>query len=128
MTSTEAELENFRQQWREEVSAKTKGKAPATSAEVAQPSSSKSHISQTSAPAPSAHARHRSIEEVDEVEPHAYSDLGEKQHGRRLHETISAASASASEEPRSALEHYEKAVEKETQEIGRASVGKECPV
>lgn len=114
MNQTEAELENFRQQWREEVSAKAKGKAPASAipAKTGQASSSKPHAPKTNAPEVPSHARHQSVEEVDEVEPHTYQDLGEKQHGRRLDETSAPI---ATKEPHSALEHYERAVEKENQ-------------
>jgi F-box protein 9 len=112
--NTEAELESFRQKWREEVTARAKGKAPATSS-----SSSKPHASRSNAPDihPHSQARQQSSEEVDEVTPYAYHDLGEKQHGRRLDETSAqtAAALAASQEPSSALEHYEKAVEKESQ-------------
>lgn len=118
MNPTEAELENFRQKWREEVTAKTKGKQPAASipskTSQASSSSSKSQGAKSNAPEVSSHARHRIVEEVDEVEPHSYHDLGEKQHGRRLDET-GAVAASSSLEPTSALEHYEKAVERESQ-------------
>ena len=117
-TNTEAELESFRQKWREEVTARSKGKAPVT-AKTAAASSSKPHATKSTAQdtAPQTHARQRSIEDVDEAAPYAYHDLGEKQHGRRLDETSAqtAAALAASREPRSALEHYEKAVEKETQ-------------
>ncbi|KAF2734678.1 hypothetical protein EJ04DRAFT_493156 [Polyplosphaeria fusca] len=109
MNSTEAELESFRKQWREEVTAKAKGKAPA----AAGPSIS-STKERNAAPEAHSHARHPSVEEVDEVEPHAYHDLGEKQHGRRLDET-GPPTATSSQEPETALEHYEKAVEKESQ-------------
>lgn len=118
----EAELESFRQRWREEVSARAKGKAPVASAAPARtagPSTSKPHTSKGPAPdaASHSHARQRSVEEPDEVIPYAHQDLGEKQHGRRLDETSaqSAAIASASKEPKTALDHYEKAVERETQ-------------
>ncbi|KAF2122444.1 hypothetical protein BDV96DRAFT_481051 [Lophiotrema nucula] len=114
MNSTEAELESFRQKWREEVTARTKGKAPAAgSSRAEQASSSKSQATKGGVPEAHTHARHRSVDDVDEVEPHAYHDLGEKQHGRRLDETDGFA-ASSSQEPRTALEHYEKAVEKES--------------
>ncbi|KAJ4984074.1 F-box protein pof7 [Stagonosporopsis vannaccii] len=121
-TSAEAELESFRQRWREEVSARAKGKAPVASAapaRTAAPSANKPHAPKGPAPdaASHSHARQRSVEETDEVIPYAHQDLGEKQHGRRLDETIaqSAAIASASKEPKTALDHYEKAVERETQ-------------
>ncbi|KAF2176346.1 hypothetical protein K469DRAFT_678696 [Zopfia rhizophila CBS 207.26] len=116
MDSTEAELENFRQKWREEVSAKAKGKIPASGAtsKPAQASSSKTQAPKNNASEVPSHAWQRSVEELDEVEPHRCHDLGEKQHGRRLGDTSTSLAAS-SQEPRSALEHYEKAVEKESQ-------------
>lgn len=117
MESTEAELEHFRQKWREEVTAKAKGKQPAAPApavaKTPQASSSRAPKNQGPDPSSSSHARHRS-EELDEVAPHVFHDLGEKQHGRRLDEP-SAPAASSSVEPKTALEHYERAVERETQ-------------
>ncbi|KAF1839652.1 hypothetical protein BDW02DRAFT_513981 [Decorospora gaudefroyi] len=118
-TNAEAELESFRQKWREEVTARSKGRAPAAPAKSAAASSSKPHATRNHAPdvAPHTHARQRSIEHVDQVSPYAYHDLGKKQHGRRLDETSAetAAARAASREPSSALDHYEKAVEKESQ-------------
>ncbi|KAF2630028.1 hypothetical protein BU25DRAFT_429668 [Macroventuria anomochaeta] len=116
-TSTEAELESFRQRWREEVSARAKGKAPVASAA---PADSRPHApprGTASAAASHSHARQRSVEETDEVAPYVHQDLGEKQHGRRLDESSAqtAVIASASKEPKTALDHYEKAVERETQ-------------
>ena len=109
---TEAELENFRQKWREEVSAKAKGKAPSSAvpARAAQASSSRAPRGNPSEVP--LHAHHRVLEEIDEVEPRVYRDLGEKQHGRRLDETSPPA---ARKEPITALDHYERAVEKESQ-------------
>lgn len=121
-TNTEAELESFRQRWRDEVSARAKGKAPtppAAPAKTTSPSASKPHAPKGPAPdaASHSHARQRSVEETDEITPYVHQDLGERQHGRRLDETNaqSGANASASNEPKTALDHYEKAVERETQ-------------
>jgi hypothetical protein len=118
--NTEAELESFRQKWREEVIARTKGKAPAASVTAnTGTTSSKPRPNRSNAPdaATSSHARQRSLEDVDDVAPHLYHDLGDKQHGRRLDETSAetAAALAANSEPTSALEHYEKAVEKESE-------------
>ncbi|KAI8939731.1 hypothetical protein NX059_003477 [Plenodomus lindquistii] len=120
-TNTEAELESFRRQWREEVTARAQGK-PSTASSSAKatltptPTSSKprGHVPH---PAPLTHTRQRSVEETDEVAPHVYQDLGEKQHGRMLDETSAqtAGALQAHQDPTSALDHYEKAVEKETQ-------------
>lgn len=113
-TNAEAELESFRQKWREEVTARTKGKAPKTDVLSSKPRPTKSNAPDV---ASSSHARQRSIEEVDEVTPHVYQDLGERKHGRRLDEASAetAAAHAANQEPKSALEHYEKAVEKESE-------------
>lgn len=122
--SAEAELESFRRRWREEVSGRAKGKAPVSPAvptSTAGPSVGKSHAHAPKGPGPDvashSHARQRSLEEKDEIVPYSHQDLGEKQHGRRLDETNAqtAAIASASKEPKTALDHYEKAVERETQ-------------
>ncbi|KAF1977018.1 hypothetical protein BU23DRAFT_550960 [Bimuria novae-zelandiae CBS 107.79] len=117
MDSAEAELESFRQQWREEVTAKAKVKQAATTgpapAKSAQASSSKAPKNSGPAVHSSSHTRHRS-EELDEPAPHAIPDLGEEQHGRRPDEA-SASTSSSSTEPKSALEHYERAVEREAQ-------------
>jgi F-box protein 9 len=114
-TNTEAELESFRQKWKDEVTARSKGKAPATASSASsKPPATKSNAPETH---PHSQAKERGVEEIDEVTPYAYHDLGEKQHGRRLKETSAqtAAAVAASQEPSSALEHYEKAVEKESQ-------------
>jgi F-box protein 9 len=116
--NTEAELESFRQKWRDEVTARTKGKAPVHPAKTGT-SSSKPRPSKSNAPdaSSSSQARQHDAEDDDEIEPHVYHDLGEKQHGRRLNESSveTAAALAASEGPSSALEHYEKAVEKESE-------------
>jgi F-box protein 9 len=120
-TNTEAELESFRQKWREEVTARSRVQASGPSAVPAKTgsSSNKAHVSKSNVPGAAApsHLRQRSVEEHDEVTPHVYHDLGEKKHGRRLDETSAetAAALAASQEPSSALEHYEKAVEKESE-------------
>lgn len=121
--NTEAELESFRQKWREEVTARSKAKAPASSAgpskAAATASSSRHHAAKAHAPHshPHGHARKLSLEGGDEVSSYIYPDLGEKQHGRRLDETSAqtAAALAQGQEPQSALEHYEKAVERESQ-------------
>ena len=122
ITSTEAELESFRQRWREEVSARAKGKASVASAapvKIAASSGSKSHAPKGTAPDATSHshARQRSADVTEENSPYVHQDLGDKLHGRRLDETSAqtAAIASASKEPKTALDHYEKAVEREAQ-------------
>jgi hypothetical protein len=112
-TNTEAELESFRRKWREEVTARTKPAERASTASSSKVPTSKSNAS--SAPIHS-HVRRRSEEDFEDVSPQVYQDPGEKQHGRRLDESSaqSAAALAAGQEPNSALEHYESAVEKES--------------
>ncbi|KAF2634575.1 hypothetical protein P280DRAFT_413500 [Massarina eburnea CBS 473.64] len=112
VNSAEAELESFRQKWREEVSAKAKGKQAQPSSSSARPAPTNTATTKTTPTA--LHARQKS-EEIDEVQPYIHHDLGEKQHGRRLDESSPPEPSSSLNEPRSALEHYEKAVERETQ-------------
>jgi F-box protein 9 len=98
---------------------KSKGKqpAPAAPARTAQASSSRMLVPRTGALESVGHVKSTSSEEVDGAQPHFFENLGEKQHGRRLDETSAqaAAAAASSKEPTSALEHYEKAVEREDQ-------------
>lgn len=109
-TNTEAELESFRRKWREEVTARSKAQAPAAS-------SSKPRPTKANPPQAQSHARKLSLEGGDEVQSYTYHNLDDKQHGRRLDETPAqtAAALAKGKEPTSALEHYEKAVEKESQ-------------
>lgn len=126
MDATEAELEHFRQQWRAEVQAKTQPSSsagPSSSASSSQPSKGKAPL-----PHRPSHARRKDREsehrdgtehaekpeDASEPAPYQYPDLGEKRAGRRLDES-SPPAAALSSEPTSALEHYEQAVEKESQ-------------
>ncbi|KAK8256830.1 hypothetical protein IWZ00DRAFT_500505 [Phyllosticta capitalensis] len=114
VTPTESELESFRRKWREEVQARTKqakaGPSQASNA-PAQASSSKAQPSRRNkAPALSGFHQERH-EKIDEAEPHAYHDLGEKETGRRLNEPAPPSTKA----PESALEHFEEAVKREAQ-------------
>lgn len=111
-TATEEELESFRRQWREEVTARSRQPHSSSAAHQSTHShSSKPHASQRNkAPAFSEKPRD-AHDEHDEAEPHTYHDLGEKQFGRRLADPAPANNKT----PVSALEHYEEAVNRETQ-------------
>jgi F-box protein 9 len=114
MNQTEEELEKFRQQWKEEVTAKklqTQSSAPDRQAE-GQPSSSSSSLKKTVYPHPVSRAL-RNIHD-EEFEPRSYHDLEEKETGRKVGDDSYGASSSRPE-PKTALEHYERAVEKEDQ-------------
>ncbi|KAF1988304.1 hypothetical protein K402DRAFT_453000 [Aulographum hederae CBS 113979] len=109
---TEKELENFRRQWREEVSARNKQQTTATasgqtSSSGVAPSRAGTQAVQPPASSQSNHHVH------DELEPRTYHDLVEKEMGRKLDDPTHG--TSSSKEPVSALDHYEKAVERETQ-------------
>ena len=110
-TPTEEELETFRRQWREEVSARSRQNQPSSSApqHTAHATSSRpQHSQRHKAPLPSDRPKDA---HADEAEPHEYHDLGEKQFGRKLAEPA----PESAKVPVSALDHYEEAVRRETQ-------------
>lgn len=110
-TPTEEELETFRRQWREEVSARSRQNQPSSSApqHTAHATSSRpQHSHRHKAPLPSDRPKDA---HADEAEPHTYHDLGEKQFGRKLAEPA----PESAKVPVSALDHYEEAVRRETQ-------------
>ncbi|KAF2803761.1 uncharacterized protein BDZ99DRAFT_502984 [Mytilinidion resinicola] len=119
MSQTEAELESFRRQWREEVSARAQA-ANAASGPVldsTQPSGSRPTARNPSATEPQSTKSHDVSGALDdEWEPRTYHDLGDRDSGKRLTDSPSSSTATpATSAPRSALEHYEQAVEKESQ-------------
>lgn len=125
-----AELEKFREQWKEEVTARSKG--PSTnkggqSTQPAGPPNEKTDTAEvTTARKPPQYSRlvevKRGNEEqedpaLDDAEAQNYHDLADEDEARRLgtegegeHPSIAA-----SKLPSSALDHYEKAVEREEQ-------------
>ncbi|KAF2086215.1 hypothetical protein K490DRAFT_74478 [Saccharata proteae CBS 121410] len=119
-TPTEAELESFRRQWREEVQARSRPKAGASeNPQAAQSgSSSKQQPSKRSA-APAVPNNPRDAdddnEDEDQVDDGApqqrYDGAEETESGRRVAESKPANKSV----PESALEHYEEAVKRETQ-------------
>ena len=103
MEESNPELESFRQQWRAEVSAKG-NKKPNTS-QAKQPRNNKpafNRLASTSIPEPEEEG------DDDGVEPRMHNSLGgpSRSEGHKV---------GVKKEPASALEHYEEAVEKETQ-------------
>jgi len=110
MEELNPELESFRQKWKAEVTAKAKA-----SGTEGPPSSSTAGSSQISRRPPAAPriAGVRASEDDDHF-VQSYHDLDGA--GDRLTEPQNEESSKvASSEPQSALEHYEKAVERETQ-------------
>ncbi|KIW00930.1 hypothetical protein, variant [Verruconis gallopava] len=118
MNSTEAELEKFRQEWKQEVSAKVKSHAKANRSGPSNPSPAATKTtapSRTTQPNPSALSFYNSHND-DDLAPQGYHDI-DQQLGGSQHDLAQA--SFLAREPRTALEHYEKAVEKE----GQGSLG-----
>lgn len=113
---TTEELERFRRQWQEEVIARSKGVA--SSSNSARPTAPLHRNSGTKEPgrtaAPTFHKPYLETEEAEELGDHDYHDLENKDEARKLGEAGDGIYPETKEEPTSALEHYERAVERET--------------
>lgn len=117
--NTAEELERFRQQWQEEVVARSKGAASSSKsarpARPARPPHRSSGATQTErAAAPIFHKPYREPEEGEESGEDDYHDLEDKDEARKLGEAGEGIHPSSRGEPSSALEHYERAVERES--------------
>ena len=117
--NTEAELERFRQQWREEVNERNrKSNDPGTGGtrESKKQREGPSTHSISRAAGPSGAVAKRIADYSEEVEPRAYHDLPDKEDPLRLEQlgNFSRRKGTDNPEPSTALEHYERAVEKET--------------
>lgn len=111
-TATEEELESFRRQWREEVSARSRHQSFLAAAQRPAPaSSSKPHPSHRNKAPVIPETPRDAHDGHDDAEQHAYHDLDEKHSGRKLADPAPAPTGV----PVSALEHYEEAVRRETQ-------------
>lgn len=127
----EEELERFRRQWRQEVTARTNGSIAAPSI-PSQPTSSEQQASAAhlitspgihpqSTSKPSSIHPYKSVTEDVHVAGYDFDDLDEREKerekSRRLGESGTGVHPESirSKEPGTALEHYEKAVERETQ-------------
>lgn len=109
---TEAELETFRQQWRDEVTARNK--QPQGTLGRAQDEPNGQRGNNVAAAGPSTARRKEAADYSEEIEPKAYHDLPDKEEQLKLGVEGQGHDRNASKEPSSALEHYERAVEKET--------------
>ena len=112
---TEAELERFREQWRAEV-ARNKRPEPAEDTRNGDSKAPRrKDITSQNVTGLSA-ARRKDVQYFsEEVEPRAYHDLPDKEELLKLGAEGRSVERNPIEEPSSALEHYERAVEKETQ-------------
>jgi F-box protein 9 len=106
MEDQNAELEAFRRKWREEVSSKSQDASKSTPAPSKGPRRPPPNT-RISARRPS-----KTSQEHDHVEPLIFSGLDVP---RTFEGEYAESSKSVSKEPQSALEHYEKAVERENQ-------------
>jgi F-box protein 9 len=121
MEDPNPELENFRNQWRKEVSARTKGTAKESEKKQSRPSvPTRASFKNAKDPIPPPSAANTSAahneDDVDGLDPKTYHDLEDTDNRRRLDSNqYPSSSVDANTTPISALEHYEKAVEKESQ-------------
>jgi len=108
---TEAELESFRRKWQEEVSARARQSLKGSSSSTV-PATTSPERPRRALPPKTTEKR---IDPRDEeIEPRAYHDLPDKEAELRLNAADHGYTRGTSiQEPRSALEHYERAVEKE---------------
>ncbi|GAB7361389.1 hypothetical protein MBLNU230_g1442t1 [Neophaeotheca triangularis] len=114
---TAAELEAFRRQWREEVEARNKKPETASSnatVPIRRQQRRQDGQSSTATGPSTARRREPAIDGSDEVEPKAYHDLPDKEEVLKLGGESQKIDRSRFREPSSALEHYERAVDKET--------------
>ena len=112
-TDAEAELERFREQWRAEVARSKRPDGTAESDGKLQRRQDQGLRQPTAGP--STARRKDLIDYSEEVEPRAYHDLPDKEELLKLGVEGQNSDRNPYKEPVSALEHYERAVEKETQ-------------
>jgi F-box protein 9 len=129
MGDISSELEAFREQWHREVAGRSsKDRAPPEVAIAEEAPSSATPKSATKRAfglplAPASTAERKDDDEVEDVALKTYHDLGDKDSAFRLGScgspggpsSVRRGSTSIDVAPVSALEHYEKAVEKESQ-------------
>ena len=115
--NTAEELNIFRRQWQEEVTARTK--KAASSSKSARPALSLHRSSGTTQPGQSAaltfHRPYRETGDSEDAGIHGYHDLENRDEAWKLGEFGDEIHTSNRKEPTSALEHYERAVERETE-------------
>jgi F-box protein 9 len=107
MEESNPELESFRQQWKAEVIAKAKA---GDSREPPTPSAGSSQASRRPPAAPRIAETKASVDDGPFTQ--SYHDLDDS---NSLEKPRNGESSTVDQEPQSALEHYEKAVERESQ-------------
>ncbi len=116
------ELENFRKQWQEEVTARSKGASSNGDFKDARQFNPPKGgiIKKQASKGPSSWSfadLHKDEETWDGLQTHSYHDLENRDDARRVGEESAGIHPEShrAREPSSALEHYEKAVERETE-------------
>ncbi|KAL8735886.1 MAG: hypothetical protein Q9181_002635 [Wetmoreana brouardii] len=118
MDGNNPDLENFRKEWQKEVTARSSARGKNRSDSRAHTQSGKAEDSSSNARAPLPSSQvYEEVESLHGISTQAYHDLDNKDDARRLgSQGIDIQPSNhTSEEPKSALEHYEKAVEREDQ-------------
>lgn len=117
MDENNPDLETFRKQWQEEVTARSSAKEHRYSGSTAFPQFEKAGASKAKAPLPRSEVHEEGAEPVHGISAQAYHDLEDKDDARRLgiEGPGQYPSTQTAKEPKSALEHYEKAIERENQ-------------
>ncbi|KAL8850754.1 MAG: hypothetical protein Q9221_004322 [Calogaya cf. arnoldii] len=117
MDDNNPDLETFRKQWQEEVTARSTAKGHVPSNARAYSSHERPDKPKAKTALPPSNFLSEEAEAVDGVSAQSYHDLDDKDDTRRLGVEGSKPwqSSQMSKEPQSALEHYEKAIEREDQ-------------
>ena len=119
MEESNPELESFRQQWRAEVSARSKLEDSKTNPKIirAQPAKTLRRLSGLSRFSAEKSARTEIVDEKESESIPAFQAFDGHASGKSvdIDDIEGYGDKTGSREPRSALEHYEKAVERESQ-------------
>ncbi|KAL8666864.1 MAG: hypothetical protein Q9202_001104 [Teloschistes flavicans] len=117
MDTNNPDLESFRQKWQDEVNARSKSNAPRYRGHEAQAQPEKVTVSKPVNALPPSEVREQEVEPSPGISAQAYHDLEDKEDARRLgiDGSRDVPGDQAAEEPKSALEYYEKATERENQ-------------
>ncbi|KAL8938914.1 MAG: hypothetical protein Q9216_003634 [Gyalolechia sp. 2 TL-2023] len=117
MDTNNPDLETFRKQWQEEVTARRRVKEQVSPSSAARVSLERPEISTQRVALPPSEVPTEEVEPIDGSVTQAYHDLENKEDENRLGTEGSAhhPNTRTAKEPRTALEHYEKAIEREDQ-------------
>lgn len=117
MDMNNPDLESFRQKWQDEVNARSKSHAPRYRGHEAQAQPEKVVVSKPVNALPPSEVHEQEVEPSPGISAQANHDLEDKDDARRLgiDGSRDVPGDQAAEEPKSALEYYEKATERENQ-------------